>query len=45
LAPAAFDWLEVIVVEAGTGWLTHRDQNLTDPGRPGRVVVLLPNTP
>jgi AraC-like DNA-binding protein len=45
LAPAAFDWMEIILVVSGTGWVTHRDEGLTDPVRPGCAVVLAPNTP
>jgi AraC-like DNA-binding protein len=44
-APAAFDWLEVIVVREGTGMLTHRDDSDQELVRPGHVVVLLPNVP
>jgi AraC-like DNA-binding protein len=43
-ASAAFDWLEVVVARAGTGWC-RRGDGRGDPVRPGSVVFLAPNTP
>jgi AraC-like DNA-binding protein len=43
--PAAYDWLELIVVREGTGVVTHRDASTRDLVRPGDVVFLMPNVP
>jgi AraC-like DNA-binding protein len=43
-APAAYDWLELVIVRDGTGRCFHRDKP-PEPVKPWSVVFLMPNVP
>jgi AraC-like DNA-binding protein len=45
LTPAAFDWVELLVIRDGTGLLFHPDDRESEWIRSGDVVFLMPNVP
>jgi AraC-like DNA-binding protein len=43
--PVAYEWVELVIVRAGTGWVCHRDELVVDGVKPRSVVWLMPNVP
>jgi hypothetical protein len=43
-APAAYDWMKIVLVWDGTGWCRYLDKK-PEPIKPGSVLFLMPNAP
>ena len=45
LVLAAYDWLEIVIVREGTGWVLHHGSAKPDLIGPGSVLVAMPDVP